>query len=125
MDKKLLNFIHQVEKILKIKPDTYGLSFINANKMKQLNKKYRHKDKTTDILTFRMADTKETITVNFLGDIYINKDMVSKQKNYYSYVMNLIIHGFLHLLGQDHKNDEQLNKMINIQKKILNKLNIR
>lgn len=102
-------------KLLK-KNDNFSIIFINDNEIKKLNKKYKNKNETTDVLTFLSPDSFD----NYLGDIYINGFYV--QKYYKSHIYNeiglIIIHGILHLLKYSHYDKINSKKMFDIQNKI-------
>jgi len=100
---------------LEIDPNTvnYGVHFVSADEIRELNKIHRGKDKVTDVLSFPLLHitagqkpTKENFPLDFnpetnkieLGDIVINKNETDKDF--------LIEHGLMHLLGYHHKGDE-------------------
>ena len=99
--------------------------------MKQLNKKFRKKNKSTDVLSFpfysKMELNKKLKTEKeiYLGDIVINiNEIKSKQnKDYFKIEFNkLWIHGLVHLFGYDHKRNKDFNNMNRIEKKYLSYL---
>lgn len=121
--KKLINY---AVKYLNLKDIEFGVIFVDNNKIKELNKIYRNIDRETDVITFRLADYEEVIfnNVNILGDIYISLDKALSQSIEYnhSYLRELsflLIHGFLHLLGYDHMNEEDEKVMFKLQEEIL------
>ena len=85
--------------------------------IKKLNKKFRKKNKSTDILSFP-SDKKIKISKNtYLGDIiisynYLDKPRSQDLKSFKEKVTKLFIHGFLHLLGFDHKKNKDYSKML-------------
>lgn len=94
-----------VEKVLKgEKKDNIDVSIVivGEKKIREFNKRYRNKDKVTDVLSFTVS--KNFITVQKeLGEIVICPEWINKNKEG---LKRVIIHGVLHLLGYDHKNDE-------------------
>ena len=79
----------------------YGLSFsfVDVEKIKELNKQYRQKDEPTDILSFSLD--------NECGEILICKEVAKKKaKEFYpdfqNYFLFLLIHGMFHLKGLNH-----------------------
>lgn len=121
--KKLINY---AVKYLNLKDIEFGVIFVDNNKIKELNRIYRNIDRETDVITFRLADYEEVIfnNVNILGDIYISLDKALSQSIEYnhSYLRELsflLIHGFLHLLGYDHMNEEDEKVMFKLQEEIL------
>jgi len=124
--------------ILKNLPNNYR--FINKKvnisvllttnkKIKYLNKKFRKKNKPTDILSFPFFEKKE-LKKNlkkknlYLGDIAISYQEFSKKnkKNYKIGFIKIFIHGFLHLLNFDHKTNKEFKIMNSIEQKIYHKV---
>ena len=75
--------------------------------MQTLNRRYRRKDRSTDVLAFPAANGPETA---FLGDIAISVPYASRQARRAGEPLGreldrLLLHGFLHLLGYDHETD--------------------
>jgi len=95
----------------------------NNNNIKKLNKKFRNKNKPTDVLSFP-SEKKINIKKNpYLGDIIISYEFMDKPKKLTSLefkkkVIKIFIHGFLHLLGYDHFRLKQFKKMIKEEEKI-------
>lgn len=92
--------------------------------VQDLNKKFRHKDRPTNVLSFPSEIEGE------LGDIILAYETVmkeSKEANIPSlhHTLHLIIHGFLHLLGYDHENENDAHKMESMEIQILKTLNIK
>ena len=107
-----------------------NLIFINDNKIKKLNKYYRKKNKTTDVLTFVMQEEKKNITNEVYCDIFfaaetIKIDAKKNLINFYDHLTHLIVHCFLHVNGYDHKKNTDFLKMKNIEIKILSRLGIK
>ena len=96
---------------------TLTLLLSNNQNIKKLNKIFRKKNKSTDILSFPL-DKKIKISKNtYLGDIiisynYLDKPRSQDLKSFKEKVTKIFIHGFLHLLGFDHKNNKDYSKML-------------
>ena len=95
----------------------------NNNNIKKLNKKFRNKNKHTDILSFPFHQKSKKIKEIYLGDIIISFNYMNKSKNLNSAifrenVVKTFIHGFLHLLDFDHIKKKDYIKMLNEEKKI-------
>ena len=96
---------------------TFTLLLSNNKNIKKLNKAFRKKNKSTDILSFPL-DKKLKISKNtYLGDIiisynYLNKPRSQNLKIFKEKVVKLFIHGFLHLIGFDHKKSKDYSKML-------------
>ena len=102
---------------------TLTLLLSNNQNVKKLNKVFRKKNKSTDILSFPL-DKKIKISKNtYLGDIIISYDFIDKPKSQDSKVfkqklIKIFIHGFLHLLGFDHVKNKDYIKMFKVEKQI-------
>ena len=100
---------------------SFTLLLSNNKNIKKLNKKFRNKNKPTDILSFPLSHKTSIKKDTYLGDIiisfnYMNKD---KEKKFFkTVVIKTFIHGYLHLLGFDHIKDKDYKKMITEEKKI-------
>ena len=96
---------------------TFTLLLSNNKNIKKLNKVFRKKNKSTDILSFPL-DKKIKISKNiYLGDIIISYNYLDKPRSqdlnsFKEKVTKIFIHGFLHLLGFDHKKNKDYSKMI-------------
>ena len=98
----------------------FSLLLTSSKKMKNLNLKFKNKNKTTDVLSFPNND--KFINKDYLGDVAINFEIVDKRsrKTNFNYEFDRMwVHGYLHLLGFDHKNIKDFDKMSKIEKKIL------
>jgi len=89
-----------------------------------LNKKFRHQDKPTDVLSFSSQEKGE------LGDIILAYETVMQEAKESGtpalhHTLHLIIHGFLHLLGYDHEKMEEAEHMEHLEIQILKALNIK
>ena len=124
-------FKKKLKKLTKFKPfnfssTTFTILLTSNNKMKYLNNKFRKKNKPTDVLSFpfyNMAELKKKKDkIKYLSDIAISYQFVknrSKLTNFELELDKLWLHGYLHLLGYDHKKNNDYYKMKNIENKIL------
>ena len=131
--KKLKNTDLFINKVLKNFPKKYQFNgkkviltvlLSNNKKIKQLNKKFRKKDKPTDILSFPLGK-KISKSITYLGDIIISYDFINKPKslNIFQFkdkLAKIFIHGFLHLVGFDHIKVSEFKKMSKEELKIYN-----
>ena len=139
--KRLKNKSLFFKKICKALPKKYqfsnkkvSLSLLLSNNIniRRLNKNFRNKNKSTDILSFP-SSKKIRITKNtYLGDIIISYEYLDKPKSqdlklFKEKVIKLFIHGFLHLLGFDHRKNNDYYKMLKeedfLYKHVKSKLN--
>ncbi len=89
---------------------TFTVAFVSDRKMLELNKQFRGKNLTTDVLSFPFQADEYDLDDNHLGDIIISLEQAEKQaaENTLSLeleVKQLILHGVLHLCGYDHETD--------------------
>ena len=100
---------------------TFTLLLSNNKNIKKLNKVFRKKNKSTDILSFPF-DKKIKISKNtYLGDIIISYNYLDRPRSqdlklFKEKVIKIFIHGFLHLLGFDHKKSRDYSKMLKEEK---------
>ena len=91
--------------------------------IRQLNKKYRNIDKTTDVLSFELSDAIH-LEAHYCGEIYISVDRARQQakthnRSLQAEITHLTVHGTLHLLGFEHDTPERYTQMQNEEKKYL------
>ena len=130
--KRLRNSENFFKKICNAFPKKYKFSnkkvslsllLSNNKNIKRLNKKFRNKDKHTDILSFPFHEKLKKSNETYLGDIIISFNYMKKSKSVNSddfneNVVKAFIHGFLHLLDFDHIKKKDYIKMLNEEKKI-------
>ena len=126
-------FSKKLRKISKIIPHIKGKNIIftilltNSLNMKKLNKKFRSRNKSTDVLSFPYFSS-NNIKLSYkrstyIGDIAACYEIInirSKKSNFQLEFDKAWVHGFLHLLGFDHIKNKDYSKMKEIEKKILN-----
>ena len=114
------------------------ITLTTPEKIREVNKKYRNIDKTTDVLSFPLFEKEELeekiknndfIYEDILGDIIISIDKVKEQAIEYNHSFErelsyMVVHGFYHLMGYDHIKEEDKKEMRPKEEKILNKLKI-
>lgn len=104
------------------------IRIVNIAESQQLNKQYRKKDKPTNVLSFPF-EVPDGIELNLLGDLVVCAQIVEQEaeeqnKMLFDHWAHMIIHGCLHLLGYDHINDLDADKMEALEIKILAELSI-
>ena len=102
---------------------TLSLLLSNNKCIKKLNKNFRNKNKSTDILSFPLAKKISISKKTYIGDIIISYNFMDKPKsqnikNFKEKVVKTFIHGYLHLLGFDHIKDKDYTRMIGEEEKI-------
>lgn len=112
-----------------------SVTLTNPENIRKLNKEYRNIDKETDVLSFPMFEKNEIPSLKkleyeeALGDIVISIDRVKQQAVEYGHSFErelsyMLVHGFYHLMGEDHIKDEDKVIMRAKEENVLNKLNI-
>ena len=96
---------------------SFTLLLSNNRNIKKLNKIFRNKNKSTDILSFPLEKKTKISKNTYLGDIiisynYLDKPRSQNLKSFKEKVTKIFIHGFLHLLGFDHKKNKDYSKML-------------
>ena len=115
----LKNKIKKISKIpyFKRKNQEFSILLTSNKKMKNLNFKFRKKNKPTDVLSFQ-SDNKF-----YIGDIAISYEIVnkrSKKSNFFIEFDKMWIHGYFHLNGYDHKRLKDYKKMNKKENLVLN-----
>lgn len=109
----------------------------NPEEIRKINKEYRNIDKETDVLSFPMFEKEEIKeilqtklnNIDVLGDVIVSIDKVYEQAKEYNHSFErefayMLVHGFYHLMGYDHMQDDEKEEMREKEENILNKLNI-
>jgi len=125
----ILQFAARKENIEK---DTeLSVTFVDNDRIREINKEYRNKDSATDVISFALEEMGEDEVEivgaempRMLGDIIISIERTKEQAEEYGHSFDrelgfLALHGFLHLLGFDHMNEEDEKVMFTKQKEIL------
>ena len=137
--KKPNNYIDEKVKKINLKTKNFIKRKLFCNlllsfnkKIKFLNKKFRKKNKTTDVLSFPFNTKKDLNNLLkkekeiYLGDIIINLNEIKSirdPKNFKKAFDNLWVHGLVHLFGHDHKKEKDFQKMNKIEKKYISLIN--
>ena len=105
----------------------FSILLTNNKKMKSLNLKFRKKNKSTDVLSFPIQNSdKEN---SYIGDIAVSFEIINKRSKSSNFLLEFDktwIHGYLHLIGYDHKKLKDFKKMMkkeNIILKYFHKVN--
>ena len=111
---------------LKDAPAIASVYVTTAEEIQQLNKQYRDKDQPTNVLSFPMQSPAE-IDICLLGDIalcasVIEEEAKQQSKAAKSHWAHMVVHGMLHLQGYDHVEDDDAEKMEQLEVDILHQL---
>ena len=115
--KKICSFFPKKYKFSNKKVN-FTLLLSNNKGTKKLNKEFRNKNKSTDVLSFPFNKKTKISKTTYVGDIIISYNFMNKPKsqnlnNFKEKVIKTFIHGFLHLLGFDHVKNKDYKKMLN------------
>ena len=124
-------FSHTLED-QKVKNAIFSVIFVGEEEIQKLNKEYRNIDKVTDVISFAFEDNSDLLynDIRVLGDIYICIPKMISQAEEYGHsekreLSFLCCHGLLHLLGYDHVNNKEEEKiMFDLQERLLNEVHI-
>lgn len=132
---KLLNLTAQMEKISD--EAEVSVTFVDNERIREINKEYRDKDRATDVISFALEELGEGEVAlvgaempRVLGDIIISVPKTKEQAEEYGHSFMrelgfLAVHGFLHLLGYDHETAEKEKVMFSRQKDILDEFGLK
>ena len=110
-------------KLFKKKSKNHTIFLTNNKKMRELNKKFKNKNKTTDVLSFPFHNKINYKKNIYLGDIAISYEIINKRSKNSNFLVEfdkMWIHGYLHLLGHNHKKKKDFIKMQKLENLILN-----
>ncbi|WP_107838040.1 rRNA maturation RNase YbeY [Metasolibacillus meyeri] len=108
-----------------------SVTFVTNEAIHEINRQYRDKDQPTDVISFALEELGEGETEiigeglpRILGDIIISVERTQEQADDYGHSFErelgfLAVHGFLHLLGYDHMNEQDEKEMFDKQNAIL------
>ncbi|MBV7507525.1 rRNA maturation RNase YbeY [Bacillus sp. sid0103] len=114
-----------------------SVTFVSNERIQEINREYRDKDKPTDVISFAMEELGEgevelvgADMPRVLGDIIISVPKAMEQAEEYGHSFLrelgfLAVHGFLHLLGFDHMTEEEEKEMFTLQKEILDEYGLK
>lgn len=102
------------------------IRLVDEGESRQLNREFRGQDKPTNILSFPV-DIPVIVGSNLLGDLVIcapvvQQEAVAQGKHLRAHWAHMVVHGVLHLLGLDHRTDQEAAAMERVEIKILVKL---
>ncbi|MCK7458240.1 rRNA maturation RNase YbeY [Idiomarina aminovorans] len=118
-----LDYLQQHKKAVEL-----TVRIVAKEEAQQLNSQFRNRDYATNVLSFPFNSPVE-LPVTLLGDLVICQTVVEdeakeQQKSAIDHWTHMVIHGTLHLLGYDHIEDNEANKMEQIERNVLARLQI-
>ncbi|PIR78108.1 MAG: rRNA maturation RNase YbeY [Candidatus Magasanikbacteria bacterium CG10_big_fil_rev_8_21_14_0_10_36_16] len=106
-----------------------SVHIVGDKKIRDLNKNYRGKDKVTDVISFAIAEGESIVEMEEkdFGDIFICLPQIIRQatENNISAreeTIRMLVHGVLHILGFDHKKENEAKEMFSLQEKFVKKM---
>jgi probable rRNA maturation factor len=127
VESKLLSKIaHRALEVLGLSKVELSIALVSDAQIKRLNKRYRNKDRPTDVLSFPIGEKVEDWLI--LGDIVISVDTAKRQAQELGHSLEeelkrLLVHGLVHLLGYDHElGGEEEKKFFELEEFILREL---
>ena len=131
--KKKIKALNNKSQFFKKKKLEFSIVLSSTKEIKNLNKKFRNKKKSTDVLSFPFYEKKILLKLLkkknlkiYLGDIVINIKKIpfkNNLKDFQKKFDELWIHGLAHLLGGRHKTNKDFNSMSRVEKKFLKIIN--
>lgn len=124
-------WLKNIEKTLKIKKNVeISLALVSSQAIKELNRRYRRRNRETDVLSFAEEKSGPAAQAlgggqaGYLGEIIICYPRAARQAKAAGWraekeIEMLLVHGFLHLLGHDHERMKEAEKMERLQQRIL------
>ncbi len=101
----------------------------NDEMLRKLNLAYRQVNEATDVLAFPSGEVDPDTHTKYLGDVIISLPRAQQQAAAHGHALLeelqlLVVHGMLHLLGYDHEQDDDKQKMQSAQERILRQLGV-
>ena len=127
---KKLKKISKIVKFFKGKNIIFTILLTSSLNMRRLNKKFRNRNKSTDILSFPFLPSNNLKFIKqkkfYIGDLATSYEIInlrSKKSNFLLEFDKVWVHGLLHLIGYNHVKNKDFFKMNKIEKKILDSIN--
>ncbi|MCK3776089.1 rRNA maturation RNase YbeY [Ensifer sesbaniae] len=111
-------------------PPELSLVFTDDASMRAINAEWRNQDKPTNVLSFpAFPVTPGAMPGPMLGDIIVaretlEREAVDLEKSFDAHLTHLLVHGFLHLFGYDHMEDDEAERMESLETRILARLGL-
>ncbi len=129
---KRVDLLNKKNKLFKKNTLVCSLLLSGTSEIKKLNRKFRNKNKSTDVLSFPFYEKKQLNNrikkerEVYLGDIIINLNKIPNKNNkdkFTKELNKLWIHGLIHLFGYQHKKNRDFHNMQKLEKKYLKYIN--
>tara|TARA_B100000963_G_scaffold218240_1_gene190293 strand:- start:1025 stop:1489 length:465 start_codon:yes stop_codon:yes gene_type:complete len=130
--KNKISLINKKNNFCKNKILIFSLLLTSTKEIKELNKRFRNKNQSTDVLSFPFYDKKLLKKIIkkdkeiYIGDVIVNLDKIKDKNDKVNFTNNfneLWIHGLIHLFGHKHKKDKDFFEMNKIEKRYFKYIN--
>jgi probable rRNA maturation factor len=111
-------------------PPELSLVFTDDRSIREINAEWRHQDKPTNVLSFPAFPVAPgTMPGPMLGDVIVAYETLKREaeeleKPFEEHLTHLLVHGFLHLFGYDHIEDDEAERMEGLETRILARLGL-
>ncbi len=132
LESGILKAVHATFSRVKLEEDRpilVSLAFSDDAEVHRLNKTFRGKDKSTNVLSFPAGQDEWAPQDGplSLGDVILAYETVAKEAqeqglDLQDHIYHLVIHGILHILGFDHEDDEEAEVMEGLEREILSSM---
>jgi len=126
---KKVKKISKIVKFFKKKDITFTILLTSSLNMRKLNKKFRNRNKPTDILSFPFLSSNNLKFIKqkkfYIGDLATSYEIInfrSRKNNFFLEFDKVWVHGLIHLIGYNHVTNKDYFKMNRIEKRILNSI---
>jgi probable rRNA maturation factor len=104
-----------------------NIVLVDDREIRRLNRRYRGKDKPTDVLSFSYLEDKGTPVDGTVGDVYVSHETLARDARRLGVAvpdlaLRLVVHGMLHIIGFDHESDADALRMERRERTVLKKL---
>ena len=128
--KEVRQFADTICSIMKLRRARMTIVLTDNSSIRSINKKYRKKDRPTDVISFAFRDSAFPAPergAEDLGDLYLSLEQAWLQRafsaSFHDEVKRLLVHGILHLLGYDHeKSAQEESRMRKKEEEVLGKM---
>ena len=125
-ERQLSGWIETIFSVLKRSPTALTIRIVDEEEMKELNRRYRGKNRSTNVLSFPFEPL-PNVDVDLLGDIVlcgtvVAREATTQKKSLMGHWAHMIVHGMLHLFGYHHETDYQAKRMESVEHKLLARL---
>ena len=122
-ERQLSGWIETIFSVLKRSPTALTIRIVDEEEMKELNRRYRGKNRSTNVLSFPFEPL-PNVDVDLLGDIVlcgtvVAREATTQKKSLMGHWAHMIVHGMLHLFGYDHESDQEATVMEALEKSVL------